>query len=136
MAKIYETVVIVDAMIPDEAISSEFEAIEKRITAKGSLVKTDKWGRRKLAYPINGRTYGDYCVYYYEAKPGFPKELESAFRINENILRWLTVADNPVGVPEDKPEDVVEESSPEEKKEVIKAKEAVTEEKKDETHEK
>ncbi len=103
MAKLYETVVIVDAMIPEEAIESEFDAIEDRIVSKGKLIKIDKWGKRKLAYLIKGRSHGDYAVFYYESEGSFSTELEKGFRINENILRWLTVADNPAGVPEDKP---------------------------------
>ena len=105
MAEMYETVVIVDAMIPDEAITSEFEAIEKRINLKGELLKIDKWGRRKLSYQIKGRAYGEYAVFNYKADSSFPAELERGFRINENILRWLTVADNPAGLPEEKLEE-------------------------------
>jgi small subunit ribosomal protein S6 len=114
LAKVYETVIIVDAMIPEEAIDSEFDAIEDRISAKGKLIKIDRWGRRKLAYDIKGRSYGEYAVFYYEAESSFPSELERGFRINENILRWLTVVDNPAGIPEDRPEEPQEtkESSP------------------------
>ena len=95
----YETVVIVDSMIPDEAIDSEFEAIEQKISASGTLKLVDKWGKRKLAYPIKGRSHGEYAVFYYEADTEFPGQLEKGFRINENVIRWLTVADAPWGVP-------------------------------------
>jgi small subunit ribosomal protein S6 len=103
LAKPYETVVVVDAMIPDESIASEFDAIAKLIESQGKLVKLDRWGKRRLAYSINKRTHGEYAVFYYESAAALPAELEKRFRINENILRWLTVADNPVGVPADKP---------------------------------
>ncbi|MBF0430984.1 MAG: 30S ribosomal protein S6 [Fibrobacteria bacterium] len=128
MADLYETVVIVDAMIPDEAISSEFEAIEKQITSRGKLLKTDVWGRRKLSYQIKGRSYGDYGVFYYQADSKLPSELEKGFRINENILRWMTVADNPAGVPADKAEPEQAEAievKPEAKKEEKSEKETV-----------
>jgi len=103
LAKVYETVVIVDAMIPEEAIESEFDAIEDLIATKGKVLKIDKWGKRKLAYEIKGRSHGDYAVFYYESEGSFPGSLEKGFRINENILRWLTVADNPAGIPQDEP---------------------------------
>jgi small subunit ribosomal protein S6 len=99
MAKMYETVVIVDAMIPDEAIQSEFDAIQKKIEENGTLLKLDRWGKRRLAYDIGKRSHGDYCVFYYESKAEIPTELEKNFRINENVLRWLTIADNPCGIP-------------------------------------
>ncbi len=105
MAKSYETVVIVDAMIPDEAIESEFDAIEQHISSKGQLLKADKWGKRRMAYNIKGRSHGEYAVFYYESEPGFPAEMEKRFRINENILRWLTISDNPYGPPQDKEEE-------------------------------
>lgn len=103
MAKPYETVIVVDAMIPDESIASEFDAIGKLIESQGKLVKLDRWGKRKLAYSIRKRTHGEYAVFYYEAGSGaLAAELDKRLRINENVLRWLTVADNPIGVPADK----------------------------------
>jgi small subunit ribosomal protein S6 len=102
LAKPYETVVVVDAMIPDESIASEFDAVAKLIESQGKLIKLDRWGKRKLAYIIRKRTHGEYAVFYYEGTGAIAAELDKRFRINENILRWLTIADNPVGVPADK----------------------------------
>ena len=109
MVKPYETVVLVDAMIPDESIASEFDAVAKLIETQGKLVKVDRWGKRRLAYSIRKRTHGEYAVFYYDSDAALPAELEKRFRINENVLRWLTVADNPIGVPSDKPLMGVEE---------------------------
>ena len=101
--KPYETVIVVDAMIPDESIASEFDAVAKLIDSQGKMVKLDRWGKRKLAYVIRKRTHGEFAVFYYEASSGaLAAELEKRLRINENVLRWLTVADNPVGVPADR----------------------------------
>jgi small subunit ribosomal protein S6 len=108
LAKPYETVVVVDAMIPDESIASEFDAVAKLIETQGKMVKLDRWGKRRLAYPIRKRTHGEYAVFYYESGHNIAAELEKRFRINENILRWLTVADNPVGVPVDRIEGMPE----------------------------
>jgi small subunit ribosomal protein S6 len=104
LAKPYETVIVVDAMIPDESIASEIDAVTKLIESQGKMVKLDRWGKRKLAYTIRKRTHGEYAVFYYESdsENGLSAELDKRFRINENILRWLTIADNPVGVPADK----------------------------------
>lgn len=99
METVYETMVIIDAMIPDEAIESEFDAIKKQIEQKGNLIRFDKWGRRKIAFKINGRSHAEYGVFYYNAPTSFPNELSRQFRINENILRWVTIKDNPVGIP-------------------------------------
>ena len=108
MAKPYETVVVGDAMIPEESIASEFDGIGKLIETQGKLLKVDRWGKRKLAYSIRKRTHGEYAVFYYEANMGLPAEIDKRFRINENILRWLTVADSPIGIPPDKVEGEVQ----------------------------
>jgi small subunit ribosomal protein S6 len=97
--KRYETILVVDAMIPDESIASEFDAVAKLIESQGKITRVDRWGKRRLAYAIRKRTHGEYAAFYYEAEASIPAELEKRLRINENALRWLTVAENPVGVP-------------------------------------
>ncbi len=99
MTKQYETVLVVDAMIPEESIASEFDAVSKLIDSQGKIIRVDRWGKRRLAYPIRKRTHGEYAVFYYEADTTLPAELGKRLRINENVLRWLTVAENPVGIP-------------------------------------
>lgn len=97
--KRYETILVVDAMIPDESIASEFDAVAKLIESQGKITRVDRWGKRRLAYSIRKRTHGEYAAFYYEAEASIPAELEKRLRINENALRWLTVAENPVGIP-------------------------------------
>ncbi len=97
--KRYETVLVVDAMIPDESIASEFDAVAKLIETQGKITRVDRWGKRRLAYPVRKRTHGEYAAFYYEAEGSVPAELEKRLRINENALRWLTVAENPCGIP-------------------------------------
>ena len=97
--KRYETILVVDAMIPDESIASEFDAVAKLIESQGRITRVDRWGKRRLAYAVRKRTHGEYAAFYYEAEGGLPAELEKRLRINENALRWLTVAENPSGIP-------------------------------------
>jgi small subunit ribosomal protein S6 len=99
VSKQYETVLVVDAMIPEESIASEFDAVSKLIETQGKIIRVDRWGKRRLAYAINKRTHGEYAVFYYEAETALPAELGKRLRINENVLRWLTVVDNPCGIP-------------------------------------
>jgi small subunit ribosomal protein S6 len=97
--KRYETILVVDAMIPDESIASEFDAVAKLIESQGKITRVDRWGKRRLAYSVRKRTHGEYAAFYYEAEAALPAELEKRLRINENALRWLTVAENPSGIP-------------------------------------
>jgi small subunit ribosomal protein S6 len=97
--KRYETILVVDAMIPDESIASEFDAVAKLIESQGNITRVDRWGKRRLAYAIRKRTHGEYAAFYYNAEAGLPAELEKRLRINENALRWITVVENPSGIP-------------------------------------
>jgi small subunit ribosomal protein S6 len=92
----YETMIVVDAMISEDAIEREIKKIEARIEAQGQIIKTDIWGKRKLAYDIRKKSHGFYAVIYYTAATTVVTELERDFRINENILRWITLADQPL----------------------------------------
>ena len=91
MQKMYETAVIVDAMIPDDAIASEFDAISDRINEHGKLLKLDKWGKRKMAYPIKKESRGQYTYFVYTGKGEVVHEIERNLRLHEHVLRFLTV---------------------------------------------
>ncbi len=95
--------VIIDSMVTDQVIQDELLAIESTITASGEIIKTDKWGKRKMAYEIDRKSHGFYTVFYYTADSSVVEKLESGFRINDNVIRWITLADQPMPA-----EDVVE----------------------------
>ncbi len=100
MARLYETVVLVDANREDAAIEATVQKFQDIITAGGEIIRTDRWGKRRIAYEIDGRSHADYTVYYYNAtKNTLVAELERFLRLDEAVLRFLTVVDNPVGVP-------------------------------------
>lgn len=94
--KNYETMVIVDAMISDEAIAEEIQLIQGKIESAGEVVRRDDWGKRKMAFRINKKTHGYYAVFYYKSAPSLVEQIEKDFRFNGNILRWLTLADHPI----------------------------------------
>ncbi len=111
VTKIYETIVLVDSMIADESIESEFNSLESIINSEAKLIKRDIWGKRKLAYSINKRNYAHYGTFYYEGSGKLVDMIEKGLSINDNILRWMTIADNPAGIPQDKVEEAVKVSS-------------------------
>lgn len=94
--KQYETMVIIDAMISDEAIASEVQAISDKITQAGEILRRDDWGKRKMAYQIKKKTHGYYVIFYYKAEVSVINALEIAFKLNDNILRWMTLVDYPM----------------------------------------
>ena len=90
--RIYETIFILDPTLDDHAIQKEIKKIEDLITnLKGRIIKTEKWGNRRLAYPIRKKLQGYYTLIYFEGEGNLLTELERAYKLNESCLRYLTV---------------------------------------------
>ena len=91
----YEAMYIVTPEMEDEAIKGVIEKFSGIITANGGEIeKTDEWGRKKLAYPIEYKTEGYYVLVNFAAAPELPRELERNFRNDESILRYMVVRQN------------------------------------------
>ena len=91
----YEAMYIVTPEMEDEAIKGVIEKFSGIITANGGEIeKTDEWGRKKLAYPIDYKTEGYYVLENFAAAPELPRELERNFRNDESILRYMVVRQN------------------------------------------
>lgn len=91
----YEAMYIVTPEMEDEAIKGFIEKFSGIITANGGEIeKTDEWGRKKLAYPIDYKTEGYYVLVNFAAAPELPRELERNFRNDESILRYMVVRQN------------------------------------------
>lgn len=88
----YENLVIVKPTFTAEEIQSSIKAIEETITSNGGeIATTDSMGMRKLAYPIEKNERGYYHVIYYSIAPSAINEIERRFRINEDLLRFVTI---------------------------------------------
>lgn len=94
--KQYETMVLLDAMLSDDVIASEVQSFADKITAAGEILRRDDWGKRKLAYSIKKRQHGFYVIFYYKAEAATVASVEAALKLNENVLRWMTLADYPM----------------------------------------
>lgn len=88
----YENLVIVKPTLTAEEIQASISAIEEVITSNGGeIATTDAMGMRKLAYPIDKNERGYYHVIYYTVAPAAIAEIERKFRINEDLLRFVTI---------------------------------------------
>ena len=88
----YENLVIVKPTLTAEEIQATISAIEEVITSNGGeIAATSPMGMRKLAYPINKNERGYYHVVYYTIAPAAIAEIERRFRINEELLRFVTI---------------------------------------------
>lgn len=88
----YETVFILHPKVDEAGIENEIAAVKKIIAdGKGELVGVQKWGRRKLAYKIRKAYEGFYVLVRFKSGPDVLKELDRIFRLNEMVLRNLTI---------------------------------------------
>ena len=92
MAKLtenYEAMVVFSMKKEEEEIKSLIEKFTAMISAEGSDVTTNEWGKRKLAYAINYENEGYYVLWNFTAKPEFPAELERVLGITDGVIRFL-----------------------------------------------
>jgi small subunit ribosomal protein S6 len=88
----YEMIYILDTACTDEKREALMAKIENVVVkAGGTVEKVEKWGVKKLAYPINKKPEGYYVVMQFEAEPTLPKELDRRLRISDFVMRHLIV---------------------------------------------
>jgi small subunit ribosomal protein S6 len=90
--KSYETVIVFDPTLEEERIGTKVADVERRIRESGGDVQaTDQWGKRKLAYPIERKENGVFVLLKYSAPGARIAEIERALRLDETVLRHMTV---------------------------------------------
>ena len=93
MLKQYETVFIATPVLSDaqmkEAVAKYISFIQEN---GGEVVYDQDWGLKKLAYPIQKKTTGFYHLIEFKAEPAFIEKLETQYRRDERIIRFLTFA--------------------------------------------
>jgi small subunit ribosomal protein S6 len=88
----YETVFILDPGLDEDQVKGEIAKVENLIAnLKGEVTGTEPAGKRKLAYEIKGNKEG-YCTRItFKFEPSSVSELERAYKLNENVLRYIVV---------------------------------------------
>ncbi len=87
----YETVVVFSMKLHEEGIEKMVEKFQKLIESHAKLDGADKWGTRRLAYPINKETEGYYVFFNFTSDPDFPAELDRIYKITDGVLRSLII---------------------------------------------
>jgi small subunit ribosomal protein S6 len=88
----YELVYILNPEMSDEVLETRVNGITQFITGKeGTVDAVDKWGKKKLAYPIKHFQEGNYVLAKFKMNPARCKELEANLRISEDIIRHLLI---------------------------------------------
>lgn len=91
--KAYELLFIVAPTIDDETRAAVMKRIEATLAeSNGKIDNVDEWGKRKLAYEINGLADADYTLIDFHADPTSIAELDRVLRINDAVVRHMIVA--------------------------------------------
>ncbi|MBX2976775.1 MAG: 30S ribosomal protein S6 [Ignavibacteriaceae bacterium] len=89
----YESAVIINAALDDAQIEAVVTKIQDTIQLNGGVISVlDKWGRKRLAYMINKSKIGYYVIFRFEAPTEAIAKLERVYRLEESIIRFLTIA--------------------------------------------
>ena len=90
--KAYELLFSVAPSIDEETRAAVMKRIDTTIAeGKGTVDNVDNWGKRKLAYEINGLTDGDYTLIDFHADPADVAELDRVLRITDAVERHMIV---------------------------------------------
>jgi small subunit ribosomal protein S6 len=90
--KRYETLFIADPDLPEDTRTALFDRLRELITAGGGFIAAfDEWGLRKLAYIVKRKKRGYYALLDYCAAGKVVQELERVMRIDDRVIRFLTV---------------------------------------------
>ena len=90
--ELYESLFIIRPSVSDEetnALIEKMKGIAERTGAQ--FIKSENWGRKKLAYEVRRERKGTYVYFYFKAPNNTVGELEHAYRLEDNIIKFLTV---------------------------------------------
>ncbi len=88
----YETVFILTPVLSDDQMKEAVNKFKSVLTDVGAeIINEENWGLKKLAYPIQKKSTGFYVLIEFKAEPESILTLETAYRRDERVLRYLTV---------------------------------------------
>ena len=88
----YETIYIANPNLDADSLSEVVTKFSDLVTKlNGSMVKIDKWGKKKLAYEVKRFDKGYYVLFDFCGLPGLVKELERNLKLDDRVLKYLTV---------------------------------------------
>jgi small subunit ribosomal protein S6 len=88
----YELVVVIHPEVADDAVEPITNTLTQVITGKGgTITELNRWGRKRLAYPIKHLMEGNYVLIKFKLDPSANRELETTLKISEKIIRYLLI---------------------------------------------
>ncbi len=88
----YETVFILTPVLSDEQMKETVAKFTKLLTDNGAeILNEEAWGLKKMAYAIQKKSTGFYCLVEFKAEPAVVDILETGYRRDEKVIRFMTV---------------------------------------------
>jgi small subunit ribosomal protein S6 len=88
----YETVFILTPVLSDEQMKETVAKFKSLLTDNGAeILNEETWGLKKMAYAIQKKSTGFYCLLEFKAEPTIVKKLETGYRRDEKVIRYITV---------------------------------------------
>ena len=87
----YESVIIINPSVDEEGMKTLIQKFTDIINSEGKVEKVNELGKKRLAYEIKKNREGYYVVFDFEAKPELIAELERNYRIEDAVLKFISV---------------------------------------------
>ena len=88
----YETVFILTPVLSDEQMKETVAKFKKLLADNGAeILNEEAWGLKKMAYAIQKKSTGFYCLLEFKGEPTIVKTLETGYRRDEKVIRYQTV---------------------------------------------
>jgi small subunit ribosomal protein S6 len=90
--RIYETTFVINASLDDPQVEAVVNRVQETITKNGGTIRAlNKWGRKRLSYPINKKTNGFYVNVEFDGPGTLLALLDRSYQLDEMVLRHLTI---------------------------------------------
>ena len=88
----YETLYVIQPEATEDEVQSVTAGVDTLISEDGGeVLKSDVWGKRRLAYDVKGFREGIFVLTRFNGSTSFPRKLEGHFKLNEQVIRYLVV---------------------------------------------
>ena len=88
----YETVLILTPVLSDDQMKETVAKFRKLLTDNGAeILNEEAWGLKKMAYAIEKKSTGFYCLVEFKGEPSIVNTLETGYRRDEKVIRYMTV---------------------------------------------
>ena len=92
----YETTIVIDSFLKGDDIKDFVTKLQNFIKNNGGRIDgLEEWGKKRLAYEINRKQYANYIYILFTGPSSLPELLEREYRLEESVIRYLTVIADP-----------------------------------------